>query len=85
MGTKLIFEVPDAQEGGYDARPLGYPIFMEGYTWLVRHERTLLILDGLEHSRAPLDTGSVLLSLPRKNAIQPRFGRLPVALDPHRR
>ena len=28
-----IFEVRDADEGGYFARALGYPIFTEGETW----------------------------------------------------
>ena len=30
---ELIFEVRDADEGGYFARALGHPIFTEGETW----------------------------------------------------
>jgi predicted RNase H-like HicB family nuclease len=30
---ELIFDVRDAQEGGYYARALGYAIFTEGDTW----------------------------------------------------
>lgn len=30
---ELIFEVRDAEEGGYYARALGHPIFTEGDTW----------------------------------------------------
>jgi predicted RNase H-like HicB family nuclease len=30
---ELIFEVRDAEEGGYCARALGYAIFTEGDTW----------------------------------------------------
>ena len=30
---ELIFEVRDAEEGGYWARALGYAIFTEGETW----------------------------------------------------
>jgi len=30
---ELIFEVRDAEEGGYFARALGYSIFTEGDTW----------------------------------------------------
>ena len=30
---ELIFEVRDAEEGGYCARALGYSIFTEGDTW----------------------------------------------------
>lgn len=30
---ELIFEVRDAEEGGYCARALGYPIFTEAETW----------------------------------------------------
>jgi hypothetical protein len=33
IGMELIFEVRDAQEGGYYARALGYAIFTEGDTW----------------------------------------------------
>ena len=29
----MIFEVRDAEEGGYWARALGHPIFTEGETW----------------------------------------------------
>ena len=30
---ELIFEVRDAEEGGYCARALGYSIFTQGDTW----------------------------------------------------
>ena len=30
---ELIFEVRDAEEGGYHARALGHPIFTQGETW----------------------------------------------------
>ena len=30
---ELIFEIRDAEEGGYCARALGYAIFTEGETW----------------------------------------------------
>ncbi len=30
---ELIFEVREAEEGGYTARALGYAIFTEGDTW----------------------------------------------------
>jgi hypothetical protein len=33
MGMELIFEVRDAEEGGYTARALGYAIFTEAETW----------------------------------------------------
>jgi hypothetical protein len=33
MDMELIFEVRDAEEGGYCARALGYSIFTEGHTW----------------------------------------------------
>ncbi len=33
MGMELIFEIRDAEEGGYGARALGYPIFTEAGTW----------------------------------------------------
>ena len=33
MGMKLIFEIRDAEEGGYFARALGYSIFTQGDTW----------------------------------------------------
>jgi hypothetical protein len=33
MGTELIFEVRDAEEGGYFARALGHAIFTEADTW----------------------------------------------------
>jgi predicted RNase H-like HicB family nuclease len=33
MGMELIFEVRDAEEGGYYARALGYGIFTEAETW----------------------------------------------------
>ena len=33
MGMELIFEVRDAEEGGYFARALGYSIFTEADTW----------------------------------------------------
>jgi predicted RNase H-like HicB family nuclease len=33
MGMELIFEVRDAEEGGYFARALGHSIFTEAETW----------------------------------------------------
>ena len=33
MGVELIFEVRDADEGGYCARALGHAIFTEAETW----------------------------------------------------
>jgi predicted RNase H-like HicB family nuclease len=33
MGMEVIFEVRDAEEGGYYARALGHPIFTEAETW----------------------------------------------------
>lgn len=30
---ELIFEIRDAEEGGYYARALGHPIFTEAETW----------------------------------------------------
>jgi predicted RNase H-like HicB family nuclease len=32
-GMELIFEVRDAEEGGYYARALGHPIFTQAETW----------------------------------------------------
>ena len=33
MGVELIFEVRDAEEGGYCAHALGHSIFTQGETW----------------------------------------------------
>ena len=33
MGMEIIFEVRDAEEGGYCARALGHGIFTEAETW----------------------------------------------------
>jgi len=33
MGMELIFEVRDAEEGGYSARAPGHGIFTEAETW----------------------------------------------------
>lgn len=33
MGMEIIFEVRDAEEGGYFARALGHGIFTEGESW----------------------------------------------------
>ena len=33
MGMELIFEIRDAEEGGYCARALGHPIFTQAETW----------------------------------------------------
>jgi predicted RNase H-like HicB family nuclease len=33
MGMEVIFEVRDAEEGGYYARVLGHGIFTEAETW----------------------------------------------------
>jgi len=37
----LIFEVRDAEVGGYCARALGHPIFTEGGTWEERRANVL--------------------------------------------
>jgi hypothetical protein len=36
--NEIIFEVHDADEGGYEARALGFTIFTEGETWEVLRE-----------------------------------------------
>lgn len=33
MGMELIFEIRDAEEGGYCARALGHAIFTQAETW----------------------------------------------------
>ena len=33
MGMELIFEIRDAEEGGYHARALGHAIFTEAESW----------------------------------------------------
>jgi predicted RNase H-like HicB family nuclease len=33
LGMELIFEVREAEEGGYFARALGHSIFTQGETW----------------------------------------------------
>ena len=33
IGMELIFEIRDAEEGGFCARALGHAIFTEGETW----------------------------------------------------
>jgi predicted RNase H-like HicB family nuclease len=33
MDMELIFEIRDAEEGGYYARALGHPIFTQAETW----------------------------------------------------
>ncbi len=33
MGMELIFEIRDAEEGGYYAHALGHAIFTEAQTW----------------------------------------------------
>ena len=33
MGMELIFEIRDAEEGGFCARALGHAIFTEAETW----------------------------------------------------
>ena len=33
IDMELIFEIRDAEEGGYYARALGHPIFTEAETW----------------------------------------------------
>jgi len=33
MGMELIFEVRDAEEGGYYARALGHALFTQGDNW----------------------------------------------------
>jgi predicted RNase H-like HicB family nuclease len=41
MGMDLIFEVRDAEEGGYDAHALGHPIFTQAETWEELRENVL--------------------------------------------
>jgi hypothetical protein len=41
MGIELIFEVRDAEEGGYCARALGHGIFTEAETWEELRENVL--------------------------------------------
>lgn len=53
---ELIFEVRDAEEGGYCARALGYPIFTEAETWEelranVLEATSLHFEDSLQHPR----------------------------------
>ncbi|MGD0436869.1 MAG: 2-oxoisovalerate dehydrogenase [Bryobacteraceae bacterium] len=38
---ELIFEIRDAEEGGYFARALGHPIFTEADTWEKLRENVL--------------------------------------------
>jgi predicted RNase H-like HicB family nuclease len=38
---ELIFEIRDAEEGGYYARALGLPIFTEAETWKELRENVL--------------------------------------------
>lgn len=38
---ELIFEVRDAEEGGYCARALGYAIFTEADTWTALRDNVL--------------------------------------------
>jgi hypothetical protein len=38
---ELIFEIRDAEEGGYSARALGHAIFTEGETWKELRENVL--------------------------------------------
>jgi hypothetical protein len=38
---ELIFEIRDAEEGGYCARALGHAIFTEGDTWNQLRENVL--------------------------------------------
>lgn len=33
MGHEIIFEVTEADAGGYNARAVGYSIFTQGYDW----------------------------------------------------
>ncbi len=41
MGVELIFEIRDAEEGGYYARALGHAIFTEAETWEELRENVL--------------------------------------------
>jgi predicted RNase H-like HicB family nuclease len=38
---ELIFEIRDAEEGGYCARALGHPIFTQAETWEELRKNTL--------------------------------------------
>src|ERR1019366_9491037 len=56
MGMELIFEVRDAEEGGYCARALGHGIFTEAETWEELRENVLEAIsvhfeDGPVHPR----------------------------------
>ena len=56
MGMELIFEVRDAEEGGYCARALGHAIFTQAETWEelranVLEATSLHFEDGAVHPR----------------------------------
>jgi predicted RNase H-like HicB family nuclease len=50
---ELIFEIRDAEEGGFCARALGYAIFTEGETWEELRSNVLEAV-GLHFEDAPL-------------------------------
>ena len=51
MGVELIFEVRDAEEGGYCARALGHGIFTEAETWEELREN----VPPIEYPKARMD------------------------------
>jgi predicted RNase H-like HicB family nuclease len=55
MAMELIFEVREAEEGGYIARALGYSIFTEAETWeeLRENVREVTALHFEEESAKP--------------------------------
>jgi hypothetical protein len=50
---ELIFEIRDAEEGGYFARALGHPIFTEADTWEKLRENVLELV-ALHFDDAPV-------------------------------
>jgi predicted RNase H-like HicB family nuclease len=62
IGMELIFEVRDAEEGGYWARALGYGIFTQAETW--EELRTnVLEATSLHFEDGPLDPNLVQVRL----------------------
>ena len=65
---ELIFEVRDAEEGGYCARALGYAIFTEGDTW-EELRANVLEATALHFEDAPLSPRLVQLHYVRDELI----------------
>ncbi len=59
MGMELIFEVRDAEEGGYCAQALGHGIFTEAETW---EELRVNVLEAPRARTGNLSTFGVSLS-----------------------